>query len=133
MSIVVEFKCAKRDTPRIENGQVAPPRRVTNLERRSREHLTPAEVERLIAAAAKGRKARIPRRGADPLPRGTLHVHRKKNGEAATHPRSGRELRALRQLKHAYPESPFLFVTERGGPITEATVRQLVWRRRQGR
>ena len=27
--------------------------------------------------------------------RGTLHVNRKKNGEAATHPLSGRELRTL--------------------------------------
>ena len=60
------------------------------------------------------------------LPRGTLHVNRKKSGDAATHPMSGRELRALRQLKRTYPESPFLFVTERGGPMTEATVRKLV-------
>ena len=42
------------------------------------------------------------------LQRGTLHVNRKKNGEAATHPLSGRELRGLRQLKRAYPESPFM-------------------------
>ena len=41
---------------------------------------------------------------------------------------SCRELRALRQLKRVYPESPFLFVTERGGPITEATVRKLISR-----
>jgi type 1 fimbriae regulatory protein FimB/type 1 fimbriae regulatory protein FimE len=60
------------------------------------------------------------------LPRGALHVNRRKNGEAATHPLSGHELRALRQLKRAYPESPFLFVTERGGPITDATVRKIV-------
>jgi len=62
------------------------------------------------------------------LQRGTLHVNRKKNGEAATHPLSGRELRGLRQLKRAYPESPFMFVTERGGPITEATVRKMISR-----
>jgi hypothetical protein len=49
-------------------------------------------------------------------------------GDAATHPMSGRELRVLRQLKRTYPESPFLFVTERGGPMTEATVRKLVAR-----
>jgi type 1 fimbriae regulatory protein FimB/type 1 fimbriae regulatory protein FimE len=62
------------------------------------------------------------------LQRVTLHVNRKKAGDAATHPISGREQRALRQLKRAYPESPFLFVTERGGPITEATVHKLVAR-----
>ena len=60
------------------------------------------------------------------LARGTLHVNRRKNGEAATHPLSGHELRALRQVKRAYLESPFLFVTERGGPITDATVRKIV-------
>ena len=149
MSTVLAFKRPKRNSPSIENGKVAPPRRITNLERRSREHLTPAEVERLIVAAGKeGRHG--PRDGTlvlityrhglrvgelvalrweqVDLPRGTLHVNRKKNGEAATHPLSGRELRALRQLKRAYPESPFLFVTERSGPITEATVRKMVAR-----
>jgi type 1 fimbriae regulatory protein FimB/type 1 fimbriae regulatory protein FimE len=38
------------------------------------------------------------------------------------------QLRVLRQLKRTYPESPFLFVTGRGGPMTEATVRKLVAR-----
>jgi len=58
------------------------------------------------------------------LHRGTMPVNRTKNGDVATHPVSGRELRALRQLKRFYGDSPFLFVTERGGPITEATVRK---------
>ena len=149
MSTVVEFKRPARRSPTIENGKVAPPRRVTNLERRSREHLTPTEVERLIAAATKagrhgprdamliliafrhglrvGELVAIRWDQID-LQRGTLHVNRKKNGEAATHPLSGRELRGLRQLKRAYPESPFMFVTERGGPITEATVRKMISR-----
>jgi len=39
-----------------------------------------------------------------------------------------RELRTLRQLKRTYAESAFLFVTERGGPITEATVRKMMAR-----
>src|ERR1019366_10257728 len=53
MSTVLAFKSTKRSSPSIENGKVVPPRRVTNLSRRSREHLTQAEVERLIAAAGK--------------------------------------------------------------------------------
>jgi integrase len=147
MSTVVAFKHPKLNAPSIENGKVAPPRRVTNLERRSREHLTPAEVERMIVAAGKeGRHGLRDRtlvliayrhglRVSElvalrweqvDLPRGALHVNRRKNGEAATHPLSGHELRALRQLKRAFPESPFLFVTERGGPITDATVRKIV-------
>jgi integrase len=149
MSTVLAFNKSKRGSPRIENGKVAPPRRVTNLQRRSREHLTPAEVERLIVAAGKAGRHRLRdatlillayRHGLRvgelvelrweqvDLQRGTLHVNRKKSGDTATHPMSGRELRALRQVKRAYPESPFLFVTERGGPITEATVRKMVAR-----
>ena len=146
---VLAFKRTKRGSPAIENGKVAPPRRVANLSRRSREHLTPAEVERLMVAASKlGRHG--PRDAAlillayrhglrvselvdlrwtqVDLERGTLHVNRVKNGDAATHPLSGRELRALRQLKRVYPESPFLFMTERGGPITAATVRKMTVR-----
>ena len=53
MSTVLTFKRPQRNKPSIENGKVAPPRRVTNLERRSREHLTAGEVERLIVAAGK--------------------------------------------------------------------------------
>jgi type 1 fimbriae regulatory protein FimB/type 1 fimbriae regulatory protein FimE len=149
MSTILTFKRTKNVSPFIKNGKVAPPRRVANLQRRSREHLTPGEVERLIISAGK-----IGRHGARDaalillayrhglrvgelvelrweqvdLQRGALHVNRKKNGDSATHPISGKELRALRHLKRTYPESPFLFTTERGGPMTEATVRKLVAR-----
>jgi integrase len=40
-----------RPTP--ENGKVTPPRRVANRERRTREHLTPQEVDKLIKAASR--------------------------------------------------------------------------------
>ena len=53
MSTILTFKSPGRRLPSIENGRVLPPRRMTNLERRSREHLLPAEVERLVAAAGK--------------------------------------------------------------------------------
>ena len=59
---------------------------------------------------------------------GLVHVARVKNGTPSTHPIRGPELRALRELKRAYPDSPYLFVTERGGPMTPATVRKLVTR-----
>src|SRR5262245_123219 len=42
--------------PTAENGKVRniiPPRRVANRERRTREHLTPHEVEKLIKAASR--------------------------------------------------------------------------------
>jgi type 1 fimbriae regulatory protein FimB/type 1 fimbriae regulatory protein FimE len=34
--------------------------------------------------------------------------------------------RRLRQLKRDWPESPYLFVSERGGPMTASNVRKLV-------
>ena len=149
VSPLLALKDPKHRAPTIEIGKVLPPRRVANLARRSREHLTPNEVERLIAVAGKvGRHGlrdstaillayrhglRVGelvdlRWDQVDLQRGTLHVNRKKNGDAATHPMSGHELRVLRQVKRIYPESPFLFVTERGGPMTEATVRKMVAR-----
>ncbi len=123
-----------------------PPRRASNASRRSREYLTPAEVEKLLQASAK-----IGRHGARDrtlillayrhglrvselvtmrweqidLKAGLVHVARLKNGVPSTHPIRGPELRALRELRREYPESPYLFVTERGGPMTPATARKL--------
>jgi type 1 fimbriae regulatory protein FimB/type 1 fimbriae regulatory protein FimE len=62
------------------------------------------------------------------LKQGHLHVQRLKNGTASTHPIRGPEIRALRRLKRDYPKSPYLFVTERGGPLTASTVRKIVAR-----
>src|SRR5205809_7069909 len=122
---------------------------MTNLQRRSREHLTPGEIERLIAAAGNaghhgvrdatlvllayrhglrmGELVELRWEQVD-LQRGTLHVNRKKSGEAATHPMSGKELRALRQPKRMYSETQFLSTTERGGPMTATTASKLVAR-----
>ena len=126
-----------------------PPRRQSNLDRRTREYLTPAEVEKLLQASSK-----VGRHGARDrtlillayrhglrvselvtmrweqidLQAGLVHVARLKNGLASTHPIRGPELRALRELRRDYPESPYLFVTERGGPMTPATARKLIAR-----
>jgi type 1 fimbriae regulatory protein FimE len=126
-----------------------PPRRTSNLDRRTREYLIPAEVEKLLQAAAK-----LGRHGARDrtlillayrhglrvselvmmrweqidLKAGLVHVSRLKNGLASTHPIRGPELRALRELRRDYPETPYLFVTERGGPMTPATARKLIAR-----
>lgn len=59
---------------------------------------------------------------------GVLHVRRLKGGTPATHPLTGREFRALRRLKRDYPGGPHLFVSERGGPLTENAVGKLVAR-----
>ncbi len=51
---------------------------------------------------------------------GRLHVHRAKGGIDTVHPLSGREIRALRQLRRENTESRYVFLTERGGPATTA-------------
>jgi len=56
-----------------------------------------------------------------------MHVNRVKNGVPSTHPLRGPELRALRQLQRDYP-GVYVFTTERGGPVTTATVRKMVAR-----
>src|SRR5271154_1571580 len=121
------------------NGTV-PPRRRPNAELRPREYLTEAEVERLMKAAGKNwnghRDAtmillafRHGHRAAElvtlrwdnvDLAHGKLHVNRVKNGSPSVHPLAGTEIRALRRLKRESPESPFVFVSERGSPFTTA-------------
>jgi type 1 fimbriae regulatory protein FimE len=137
----------------VENGKVSPPRRLANRERRSREHLTPDEVARLMAAA--GRGGRHGHRDATliligyrhglrvselvalrwdqiDLKQGLVHVSRLKNGVPSTHPIRGPELRALRRLQREYLTSPYVFVTERRGPLTDSAVRKIVARAGEG-
>jgi integrase len=127
----------------------APPRRRPNADVRGREHLTPAEVERLATAASKlGRHGprdalmirlafrhglrvtelvNLRRDQVDPLT-GQLHVRRAKRGLPSTHPLAGWEIRALRKLFKDSPDGPHVFATERGGPMTESGVRKVVAR-----
>jgi integrase len=58
----------------------------------------------------------------------TLHVRRVKNGKPSTHPIRGDELRALRKLQREAPKSPFVFMSERGGPFTTDSFNWLVKR-----
>ena len=62
------------------------------------------------------------------LKAGHLAVQRIKNGVPSTHPLRGPELRALRRLRRDWPDTPYLFVSERGGPMTASNVRKLAAR-----
>jgi type 1 fimbriae regulatory protein FimB/type 1 fimbriae regulatory protein FimE len=127
----------------------APPRRAKNGDVRSREHVTPEEVDKLIAAAGKvGRhghrdktlilvtyrhalrvsEAVALRWDQLDLDGGRIHVNRMKNGTPSTHPLRGPEIRALRKMKRDYPATQYVFVTERKGPLTDSAVRKLVAR-----
>lgn len=62
------------------------------------------------------------------MKQGALHVKRKKSGAPSTHPLYGPEIRALGRLGRDYPDTPYVFVTERKGPLTDSAVRKIVAR-----
>jgi type 1 fimbriae regulatory protein FimE len=59
---------------------------------------------------------------------GKLHVNRLKNGDASVHFIEGGELRSLRKLQRDYPSSPFVFASERNGPLSPRTVHAMIAR-----
>jgi len=123
---------------------------VSNASLRSREHLTPDEVEQLITAARQ--RGRYGHRDSTllmlafrhglrvgelvalrweqvDLTGGLLHVTRLKRGLPSTHPLRGPEIRTLRRLQREQRSaSPYVFATERRGPLSTAAVRKLVTR-----
>src|SRR5580692_11730638 len=124
-------------TPATENRTVTP-RRAPNAALRTREHLTAGEVEKLIEAVRQNRHGhrdalmvllayRHGLRAAEVVDlrweqvdfkTASLHVRRVKNGTPSTHPLTGRELRWLRRHQRESERSPFVFVSERGAPLS---------------
>jgi site-specific recombinase XerD len=135
-------------TPAIVKRTVTP-KRPPNADLRSREYLTEAEVERVMAAA---RTNRWGHRDATMIlvayrhglrvselvdlrwdqvefRTATLHVRRVKQGTPSTHPILGDELRSLRRLQREQePKSPYVFTSERGSPFTAAGFARMVER-----
>jgi type 1 fimbriae regulatory protein FimB/type 1 fimbriae regulatory protein FimE len=60
------------------------------------------------------------------LKAGLLYVQRLKNGIDATHPLFGPEIRGLRKLQRDYPDTPYVFVSERKSPFTTSNVRKMM-------
>src|SRR5262249_8193234 len=124
------------------------PRRPKNAELRTREHLTPDEVEQLIEAAKSNRHGhrdalmvllayRHGLRAAEVVDlrweqvdfkTAILSARRVKNGTSSSHPLTGRELRALRQHQRQGNGSPFVFVSERDAPLTAPGFSRMVER-----
>jgi integrase len=122
--------------------------RLTNAALRTREHLAEHEVERLVEAARRNRHGRRDalmillayrhalrasemvdlRWDQVDMKVAHLHVRRAKNGLPGTHPLSGRELRELRKHQRESPASPFVFVSERGAPLTAPGFSRMVER-----
>ena len=147
MAKVVAFRGAKKAAS--DNVLRKVPSRPKNRDVRSREHLLPDEVDALIKAAGSVGRHRLRDRtlilvayrhglrvselvglkwDQFDLKRGQVHINRLKNGAASTHPIEGDELRLLRRLQREYPDTPFVFTTERGGPLTRSTVSKLIAR-----
>ncbi len=138
---------ARHTVPAIVNRKV--PIRRKNTEYRNREYLSEKEVGQVIDAAAGAGRHRLRdatlillayRHGLRvselvalrwdqvDLTQGLVHISRRKNGVPSVHPLRGPELRALRRLERDYPETPYLFVSERKAPLTADTVRKIVAR-----
>ena len=60
------------------------------------------------------------------LESGKFHVTRLKNGDPSVHYLEGDEIRLLRKLKRETNDSPFVFCSERQGPLSPRTVHAIV-------
>ena len=133
---LVVFERGQNIVENRRGGRSAP---TINSSVRTREYLTTAEIERLMAAARKS--SRYGHRDATmiligyrhglraselcdlqwsqvELATGRLHVRRAKNGSPSVHPMQGDEIRALRRLQREQGLSSHVFMTERDGPMT---------------
>jgi integrase len=123
--------------------------RLPNAAYRPREYLTPKEIEALMAAARKRnryghrdytaillayrhgmRASELCRLRWDQIDfqRGLIAVIRLKNGTSCEQPLGGIEIRALRRLQRENEPSRYVFLTERGGPMTRAGFRFMIER-----
>jgi type 1 fimbriae regulatory protein FimB/type 1 fimbriae regulatory protein FimE len=139
-SKIVPLAPAGNTAPRAVSGTV--PNRIANDALRTRSHLTEDEVQALLKTAKQGRNGQRDhlmvlmayRHGLRvselcdlqwsdiDFKTGTLHVRRLKGSRDSTHYLDGDEIRPLRSLQRN--SGPFVFTTERGGPMSPAGFRK---------
>ena len=131
----------------VKSDATAAPHGAADGHERAKDFLTEAEVARLLDAAKAGRhgvrdhllllmmfrhglrvsEATALRRDELDLDRARLWVRRLKGGLSVEQPIAGDELRALkRHLARRTDALPWLFVSERGQPLTRQTVNYLL-------
>jgi integrase len=113
-----------------------------------RDYLTEREVDRLIELAKDNRQGHrdatailiayrhglraselVALRWSDlELQTGRLHVRRIKGGTPSVHPVAATESRALRRLQREAPASPYVFISERGAPLSAAGYERMIAR-----
>jgi integrase len=142
---------ASRRPPEPIYGTV-PPRRQKNSALRRREHLTEAEIERLLKAAGENRHGLRDRTAIllcfrhalrvtelceltwddvadmEHTNRATLNVRRLKGSISGAHPLEPDEVSALRKLREAAQDAVYLFESERGEQMTPAGFRKMLAR-----
>ncbi len=138
---VVALKRVAKRSPTPVSGKV--PNRKANDALRTRSHLTEAEVTKLLKVAKQGRYGQRDylmvlmafRHGLRvselcdlqwtdvDFQAGTLYVRRLKGSKDSVHFLMGEESRPLRAL-HKASESPYVFTSERGGPVSAAGFRK---------
>jgi site-specific recombinase XerD len=112
-----------------------------------RRYLTPDEIDRLIDAAKENKphghrnstmillcfrhglrcsEAIALQWHQIDLKAGTIDIHRLKSGINSKHPLTGVELRALKRLRREQPHSRFVFLSQRGAPMTRQNVNVLL-------
>ena len=116
---------------------------------REREYLRASEVKAMISAAKKVGRHRVRdstiillmfRHGLRTaelvalkwlqidLVGGYIEVRRAKHGHDSIHPLRSPELRALRQIQRDYPDTQYIFVSERKAPLSTRSIRHIVAR-----
>jgi len=128
---------------------VATPTRLKNSEYRSREYLTLDEVNALLNAVESSPSFRNPARDralillsfrhglrvseaanlkwdAVDLKNATIHINRVKTGNPGVHPLQPDEAEALSAVRKAFPDSNYIFQSERGSRISEDAIASVV-------
>ncbi|WP_193200649.1 tyrosine-type recombinase/integrase [Nostoc sp. MG11] len=59
---------------------------------------------------------------------GYIEIHRVKHGHDSIHPLRSPELRALRQIYRDYPDTNYVFVSERKAPLSTRLIRHIIAR-----
>src|SRR6266550_711123 len=137
---------------KIQRPECTPPMALNVTVRRPsrpREYLTEREIEKLMKAAGANRWGHrdatailiayrhglraselVALRWDDiELSTGRMHVRRAKAGATSVHPIGAKESRALRKLqREAATSSPYVFVSERGAPLSVAGYQRMVAR-----
>ena len=149
MSPIVELRPPTAKKPTVRPSRAKNRGRAENTTYRSREYLTEAEIERLLAAAGKSRNPvrdrllvlmayrhalrvkELVNLQVDEidLKAATIHIRRAKNGTPGIHGLQGDELRLIRALmRENGTHCRYLFISERGTPLSIDGAQKLIER-----